>query len=250
MRPVLELRGLRRSYGSLQVLRGVDLVVSRGEMVCVVGANGAGKSTLLSVLSNGTSPFQGDAVLRLGAELRLSGMSPRALVRAKVGRNFQSPNLFDDLTVAETMMVAQRAGRLPSPWRRSREVVLPHAAHAAMVAAGLVGRGDERVRDLSHGSKKALELAATLALDPHLLLLDEPTAGLTAEERSRVGELLREIVTDYEVTLVIIEHDFEFVQRIATRMAVLHDGFVVLEGPTDEVAGSELLREIYLGGRR
>lgn len=247
---VLQLSNLRRSYGALQVLRGVDLTVAAGEMLCIVGANGAGKSTLLSVLSDGSSPFEGEATLSLGSPSPLAGQAPQALVRLGVGRNFQTPSLFDTLTVGETMLVATQAGRLPSAWRRSKNIALPHAAFSALTSAGLHERLHERVDELPHGSKKALELAATLALNPRLVLLDEPTAGLTAEERLHVGRLLSTIVNEFDVTVVIIEHDFEFVQSIASRMAVLHDGRVVLAGPTSEVAGSAMLKDIYLGGRK
>jgi len=246
---VVEIADVHRSFGALQVLKGVDLTVLAGEILCLVGPNGAGKTTLLGVLSDGTTAFSGQIVLRLPQQTNLAGQTPGRLTRLGVGRKFQAPNLFDGLTVGETMCLAARRGRLPLPWRRSRRIEIGPEALRILEASGLADRIDVRVSTLTHGLKQALELAAAVALRPRLVLLDEPTAGLTVEERAAVGALLRELAAG-GMTVVLVEHDFAFVRGIADRMAVLHDGRTKVVGPVAEVADSPLVREIYLGVAR
>ncbi|MEO3830168.1 ATP-binding cassette domain-containing protein [Actinomadura sp. B10D3] len=243
---VVDVSGVRRNFGALQVLKGIDLTVRAGEILCLVGPNGAGKTTLLGVLSDGTAEFSGQIVLRLPQRTELTGRSPAQLARLGIGRKFQAPNLFDGLTVAETMCLAARRGRVPSLWRRSRRIEVDPEALRVLAASGLTERLDAEVSTLTHGLKQALELAAAVALRPKLVLLDEPTAGLTVEERAVVGELLRDLVAA-GLTVVLVEHDFAFVRGIADRMAVLHDGQTTVVGPVAEVADSPLVREIYLG---
>jgi branched-chain amino acid transport system permease protein len=248
----MAIRDIHLSYGALQVLRGVTLDVRDRELLCIVGPNGAGKTSLLSVISDGSIPHQGSVNARNkadGQEISLRGMRPGPIVRIGVGRKFQNPNLFDTLTPLETVLLASRRGAVPSLWRRTQHVSIPSQAAEIFQSTGLDTAANVAAQDLSHGMKQALEVAMTVSLEPTILLLDEPTAGLTLDERALVGDLLRELVAQ-GITIVLIEHDFTFVRRIADRIAVLHDGKLLEIGSVDEVANSELVKRVYLGSNR
>ena len=243
----LGIEGLCRNFGSLEVLRGVSLEARARELLCIIGPNGAGKSTLLGVLSDGTQPHQGRVKTECAGDLR--GLAPERLVCQGIARKFQTPNLFDTLTVAETLLLANQRGQVPSLWKRSTKVVVTPEVYEICRVTGLLERANEPARDLPHGMKQGLELAATVALRPEILLLDEPTAGLTSEERRTIGAVLRQIIDKRSITIILIEHDLEFVQSIADRVAVLHDGRVLLVGTPQEVSDSELVKNAYVGRR-
>lgn len=243
--PVIECRDVHFGYGSLRVLRGLDLDVGRGQLLCIVGPNGAGKSSLLSVISDGRLPVRGRIRFRFGRDEQ-PRRPPHRMARAGVSRKFQAPQLFPTLTVAETMMLAKRAGRLPNPWRRSREVPMHPAVLDVIDATGLAGRDNDPATVLAHGLKQGLEIAAAVSSRPQVLLLDEPTAGLTSVERHTIGTVLRRLV-DNGMTVVLIEHDLDFVNDIADRIVVLHDGRIIEDGTPDEIRNSATVREAYLG---
>ena len=245
--PIATVAGVEFGYGALRVLRGVDFEILAGELLCVVGPNGAGKSTLLGVLTNGKLPIEGRVDYHLaGGELAQSGAAIHRIARRGVTRKFQIPHLFDSLTVAETVLVASLRGRLPSVWRRTRDVEVGRSVHDIVEATGLAGRENELSPNLAHGLKQGLELAAALSTRPEVLLLDEPTAGLTSNERHVIGEVFRRLRAA-GVTIVLIEHDLDFVARVADRVIVLHGGKVVESGTPAEVAASQVVREAYLG---
>ncbi len=243
--PVLELRGVSKRYGSLQVLEGVDLQARRGEVVGIVGPNGAGKTTLLRCIADGRERSSGEVLIN---GRRIDGLPPQACVALGVSRKFQTPNVFEALTVLDCLRVA-RSYRVPaSLWRRSRTLALPEPALHAVEISGLGALLHEPAGHLSHGAKQALELAMVLALEPTVLLLDEPTAGLSRDERAAIGSVLRELASSHRLCLLVIEHDLDFVREISTRLVVLHQGRILLDGPLSEVAESELVRTIYIGG--
>ncbi len=244
---VAHIDGLLFSYGALRVLRGLSLDVLRGELLCVIGPNGAGKSTLMSVMSDGRMRYQGTIGYSVGRELSHRGSSVNSLARAGVMRKFQTPSLFAGLTVAETILLASRRGRLPSVWRRTSAIAVPAPVVALCEATGLDRHLDDPGTSLSHGLKQALELAATVAAWPDVLLLDEPTAGLTTQERALIGRVLRQLVSEHGRTVVLIEHDFDFVDELADRIVVLQDGRVLKVGSTSEIKRDESVREGYLG---
>jgi urea transport system permease protein/urea transport system ATP-binding protein len=184
------------------------------------------------------------AVVLQGADRKRA--SPARVARLGVGRTFQGSNLMETYTVADSLFIAHRRGAIPSVWRRTSEIPASAAVIALDRATGLTEVLDIRVADLSHGKRQALELSMALALEPELLLLDEPTAGLTQEERATVGDLLRNL-RSRGLGIVLIEHDLDFVRTITDRVAVLHQGVVGVEGPVEEVVGSALVREIYPG---
>jgi branched-chain amino acid transport system permease protein len=245
--PVATVDGVEFGYGALRVLRGVDFEILAGELLCIVGPNGAGKSTLLGVLTNGKQSIGGRVDFHLQhGELDQSGASIHRIARRGVARKFQIPHLFDSLTVAETILVASLRGRLPSVWRRTRDVEVGRSVHDIVEATGLSGRENVPSPALAHGLKQGLELAAALSMRPEVLLLDEPTAGLTSNERHVIGEVFRRLLAA-GVTIVLIEHDLDFVARVADRVVVLHGGKVVESGTPAEVAASQVVREAYVG---
>ncbi len=244
--PVISCAGVAFAYGSLRVLRGVDLDVRRAELLCVVGPNGAGKSTLLSVLADGNLRISGDVRYQLGEQNPRRRRPPHRMARQGVIRKFQAPQLFATLTVAETLLLARRCGTMPSFWRRTSEVPVGPAVFDVIEATGLEDRENAPAAALAHGLKQGVEIAASVAARPQVLLLDEPTAGLTHNERQVVGTVLRRLVAN-GMTVVLIEHDLDFVNEIADRVVVLHEGRIIEDGSPAEVSRSATVREAYLG---
>lgn len=239
-------RGVRFSYGSLNVLRGVDLAVGRGQLLSIVGPNGAGKSTLIEVLTDGRRAIAGEIAFDLDSGADHRRRPPHAIVRLGLVRKFQIPALFRSLSVAEHLLLAEHRGRWPSWWRRTGAIGVPPAVLDICAATGLAGNVDATGTALAHGLKQGLEIAMAVAARPTLLLLDEPTAGLTAAERGVVGTILRRLVAE-GITIVLIEHDFDFVGEVSDRVAVLHDGRVVETGTFVQVSASAVVRDAYLG---
>ncbi|NOT59674.1 MAG: ATP-binding cassette domain-containing protein, partial [Acidobacteria bacterium] len=236
----LTFRNVEFAYGALKVLRGIDLEIHQGELLCIVGPNGAGKSTLLNILTDGRMGHTGEIDLTLTQSVKQKGAAPFRLVRAGLGRKFQTPALFPALTAAETMILATRRGKLPSIRSRSQSVEVPVSVLRLFDVAGLQEHLHRPARELAHGVKQGLDLATAIANKPEVLLLDEPTAGLTTAEREKIGEVIQHLVRDAGVTVILIEHDLDFVLRIADRIAVLHDGRVIECGPPDTVAQSQV----------
>jgi branched-chain amino acid transport system permease protein len=243
--PVLELRDVSKTYGSLQVLDRVSFQAHRGEVVGIVGPNGAGKTTLLRCIADGRERSSGEVIVN---GQHIAGLPPQACVALGVSRKFQTPNVFEALSVLDCLRVA-RSYRAPALlWRRSQRLELPEPALHAVEVSGLLTVLDEPAGHLSHGAKQALELAMVLALEPTILLLDEPTAGLTRDERGAIGTVLTELARSHRLCILLIEHDLDFVREISTRLVVLHMGRILVDGPLSEVAESELIRTIYVGG--
>ena len=243
--PVLELRDVGMQYGSLVALHEVSLKAYRGEVVGIIGPNGAGKTTLLRCIADGRERSTGEVLIN---GHRIDRLPPQRCVALGVSRKFQTPNVFDALTVLDCLRVARSYVEPTSPWRRSRTVELPEPALDAVEVSGLTTMLNERAGHLSHGAKQALELAMVLAQEPTVLLLDEPTAGLTRDERAAIGSVLTELAQSHRLCILLIEHDLDFVREISTRLVVLHMGRVLLDGPLSEIADSDLIRSIYVGG--
>ena len=235
---------VEKFYGSLEVLQGITLDMKAAEILCIVGPNGAGKSTLIRTITDPREISNGTVTLS-GASTRRR--SPAQIVALGVARTFQGTDLMETYTVADSLVVAGRRGSVPSLWRRTVDVRAPEEVIELARTTGLDQVLDVPVGELSHGLRQALELAMALSLTPTLLLLDEPTAGLTQEERQEIGQLLRNLAGQRRLGIVLIEHDLEFVRGITDRVAVLHQGRMEIVGPVDEVVGSTLVREIYLG---
>jgi branched-chain amino acid transport system permease protein len=242
---LLDVADLARSFGSLSVLRDITLTVGQGELVSLVGPNGAGKTTLMRCLSDGTEPFKGGATI---AGRPIAGLTPDRIVALGVGRKFQVASIFESLSVADCLRLARAAVDPPSPIRVARDLKLPAASIDVLRLTGLDRTLASPARLLSHGQKQALELAMVMALEPRLILLDEPTAGLTKSERTTIGAILRKLTTENGVAAILVEHDLDFVRQISSRIVVLHQGRLVLDGTVEEVVNSETVRTIYTGG--
>jgi ABC-type branched-subunit amino acid transport system ATPase component/ABC-type branched-subunit amino acid transport system permease subunit len=242
--PAVAVESLDKRYGSSIILNGVSFIASGSEILSIVGPNGAGKTTLMRCLSSGTERSAG-TVAFYGANI--GRLPPYRVTALGVGRSFQATSLFETLTVAECLMLARFRIRRPSLFRRDERLVLPSAAMRVVTATALDQQLATEVRHLSHGQKRALELAMVLALEPNVLLLDEPTAGLTKQERTLIGAILIELTRREAMCVVIIEHDLDFVREISSRILVLHQGKVLLDGSVKEVVESEVVRNIYAG---
>ncbi|MCV6798410.1 branched-chain amino acid ABC transporter ATP-binding protein/permease [Achromobacter ruhlandii] len=240
----LVLAGVAKRFGSLKVLEGIDLRARGGELLGLIGPNGAGKTTLMRCIADGAERSDGTVEL-CGHAVKRDG--PEQCVRYGLGRKFQNANIFDTLTVAESLRIATTLRERPSWRRRAPDLALPAYALEVLRMTGLDRQLDRVARDLSHGQQQALELAMVLALEPRVVLLDEPTAGLSKDERARIGQVLSALAHTHGLCCLLVEHDLDFVAEVATRIIVLHQGRIVMDGSFREVAESELVRTIYAG---
>ena len=242
---ILETHALTRYFGGLAAVRGVSIACNVGELHVVIGPNGAGKSTLINLLC-GELPSSGGSVHFRGRDI--TGLRADGISRLGVGRSYQKTNVFLPFTAFENCRLAAQS-RLPSSMRffkpAGRYRSVSQAAERALVMAGLEGREGATVAALSHGEQRQVEIAMTLATDPVLLLLDEPLAGMGAEESVRIVELLQKLRKDHAVLLV--EHDMDAVFAVADRLTVMVNGQVLESGPPAQIRASRAVQEAYLG---
>ncbi|NQE49814.1 branched-chain amino acid ABC transporter substrate-binding protein [Herbaspirillum rubrisubalbicans] len=240
----IHMRNVAKNFGPLKVLRGIDFTARAGELVGLIGPNGAGKTTLMRCMSDGAERSAGSVAL-CGSDI--AKLPPQACVHLGLGRKFQNANIFESLTVAQCLRIARVRLQRPALFKRDDTLHLPPYALHVMRATGLDGMLDSIAGDLSHGQQQALELAMVLALEPRVVLLDEPTAGLTKTERTQIGAVLSSLAYKYRLCCLLVEHDLDFVQQIATRIVVLHQGTIIMQGSFEEVVNSELVKTIYSG---
>jgi len=244
---MLEVEGVSKSFGALAALSRVSLMVREGEVFSVIGPNGAGKSTLFNVISGLHAPTAGRIVFR-GKEV--TGLGPEVINRRGLAKTFQITNIFPGISVYDNVRVAAQSrmlvsGRLPSLWQ------LPDVEGPVMEllsAFGLAARRDELAQNLSHGEQRYLEICLALATEPALLLLDEPTAGMTPGETKEATALIRRIALDRHLTVLLIEHDMSVVMGISDRIAVLHFGEKIAEGSPEAIRSDPKVLDAYLGG--
>jgi branched-chain amino acid transport system ATP-binding protein len=244
---MLEVRGLRRAFGGVAAIDGVDLDVAEREVVAIIGPNGAGKSTLFNLITGHLRPDAG----RVGIAGRdVTGVAPHKLCALGVGRSFQRTNIFPKLSVVENVQAALIAhrGKGRDAWSSAREMFLADA-RALLDDVDLAGRASVPAGTLSHGAQKQLELGIALAGAPRLLLLDEPTAGMSPNETRDSMALLRRIAAERALTLLFTEHDMDVVFSTAQRIAVLHQGRILASGTPDAIRADPEVRRVYLGGR-
>ena len=242
--PALAVSGVAKRFGSLTVLEAIDFEARAGELVSLVGPNGAGKTTLMRCIADGAERSAGAIVIN-GHDIGRN--PPEACVTLGVGRKFQMANVFETLTVAECLQIARVRHTRPSLWGRASELPLPKAAMHVIATTGLDRQLATPAHLLSHGMKQALELSMVLALEPRVLLLDEPTAGLTKTERMQIGSILIDLTRKQGLCVLLVEHDLDFVREISSRVIVLHQGRIVLDGSVEEVVASELVKQVYAG---
>jgi len=243
---LLRGRSLTRRWGGLVAVNEVSLDLQRGELHAVIGTNGAGKSTLINILSGEIPPSAGTVEL-LGQDVTAWSQPRRS--QAGLGRSYQRTTIYPSFTVLENCRLAAQA-RTPKPWHwwqdAGRCEASLGAARAAAASAGLTDRLDRPAGLLSHGQKRQLEIAMCLATAPQVLLLDEPLAGMGAEETERMLALLQTLKADHAILLV--EHDMDAVFRVADRITVMVNGAVIASGSPDEVRNSADVQAAYLGG--
>ena len=242
--PILRLRGIGRRFGGLHAVSDVDLDVAHGERRAILGPNGAGKTTLFNVISgdfppsSGTIEFQGDDITQL---------SPSARAKLGMGRTYQKSRLFLGLSVEDNLYLAVlgvKSGHLrPVVLRRDRE--LRERACDLARTVGLEGRERTIVGSLSHGEQRQLEVGLARAVNPSLMMLDEPASGLSRGERVALTDLLLQL--DPSITLILIEHDMDVALRVAERVTMMHDGRVIVEGTPDEIRANQTVHDLYLG---
>jgi branched-chain amino acid transport system ATP-binding protein len=239
---MIDIRDLRRTFGGVTALDGVTLVVAEGERRAIIGPNGAGKTTLFNVLTGELRPTSGTVSI---AGEDVTRRQPHELARRGLARMYQRNELFDALAARDNVALAMDATASPyRPWsgpaRRRRAV-----SDALLARVGLADRGDVPARELSHGERRQLELALALSRNPRVLLLDEPTAGMSGAETEGITALIASL--DRSLTMLIVEHDMDVVFRLADRISVLHEGRVLAEGTPDAMRGDRLVNEVYLG---
>ena len=243
---VFEATGVDKSFGFFKVLDGVTLTMDEPELRCLIGPNGAGKSTLLDVLC-GQQDCQDGSITMLDRDC--TGLKAWEFARHGVSRKFQSPQVIDSLSVAENIAVAAW-GAAPSPWRltlNAWEAPVPQVSLRILERTGLDARLDTGAGGLSHGDKQWLEIAMAMAGRCRVLLLDEPTAGMTAAESLAAAELLREVHTDYRLPVLIVEHDMAFIRAVADRVTVLARGSLLADGTVAEVENAPEVVAVYGG---
>ena len=242
MTTLLELRGVSVSFDGFLALNDLNLSLQPGDLRAVIGPNGAGKTTFLDVITGKVRPTQGDVFFRGRS---LVGTSEHRIARLGIGRKFQTPRVYQNLTARRNLELAV-SHRSPFDllFRRLDGSSQDRVAHLLKVV-GLAPQAQQLAGGLSHGQKQWLEIAMLLAQNPDLLLVDEPVAGLSDEETERTGELLRSLAGDH--TVLVIEHDMEFIRNLDSPVTVLHEGHVLCEGSMEAVQSDPRVIEVYLG---
>ena len=242
---ILYLEDVTVSFDGFKALDALTLYIDDGELRCIIGPNGAGKTTMMDVITGKTRPDAG--TVYFGQRLDLTRMSEHRIATAGIGRKFQKPTVFPAHTAFENLELAMQADKRTwaSLWAR----LSPEQRDRIEEVLTVIGLADERDRpaqSLSHGQKQWLEIGMLLMQNPRLLLVDEPVAGMTHQEMDRTAELLTSLAGRHSV--VVVEHDMDFVRSIARKVTVLHEGRVLAEGSMEQVQNDPRVTEVYLGG--
>ena len=242
---MLEVRSVSKSFAGFLAVAEVNLAVPEGQIAAVIGPNGAGKSTLFNLITGHLRPSAGRVLLD-GRDI--TGLPPHRICAMGMGRSFQRTNIFPKLTVFENVQAALLAhrGHGPNFWSRS-EMLCRKESEALLHSIGLTGRAQVVAGTLSYGNQKQLELGIALASDPRILLLDEPTAGMSASETHEAITLLGRIAKERGLTLLFTEHDMAVVFSIAEKIAVMHQGRIIADGSPASVRADAEVRRVYLG---
>ena len=241
---ILYLDDITVSFDGFKALNALTLTVDVGELRCVIGPNGAGKTTMMDVITGKTRPDEGSAFF--GQTIDLTRLTEPQIAHAGIGRKFQKPTVFENHTVFENLELAMKADkRVFASLRARRTPDQIGRIVETMETIDLLSQADMLAGLLSHGQKQWLEIGMLLMQEPQLLLLDEPVAGMTDEETAKTAQLLKTLAG--KRSIVVVEHDMEFISEIAAIVTVLHEGSVLAEGSMDEVQSDERVIEVYLG---
>ena len=243
--PVLELRDVHKAFGPLSIIRGANLGVRDGERHALIGPNGAGKSTLFNLISGRYAPNRGEIMLR---GRRIDGLAPEKINRMGLGRSFQITSLFPRLSAFENLRIAlmPRFGvRFSVAYPLDRHSDVNAHAHELLEAVRLGMRRDVPAGELAYSEQRALEIALTLATDPAVILLDEPTSGMSRNEATHAIDLIREVTPGR--TLLIVEHDMDVVFQLCDRISVLAYGTIIASGSPGDIRNDPAVRQAYLG---
>jgi len=240
---LLALESVTVSFDGFKAVNDLNLYIDKGELRVIIGPNGAGKTTVLDLICGRTKLSEGSIKFK---NQEITGLKEHEIVKLGLGRKFQTPSIYEDLTVFENLEISYPRGRSVAGalfWKRTEEIVerVKDVAHMIFLDAQL----DRLAEELSHGQKQWLEIGMLLIQDPELLMLDEPVAGMSVSERLKTAELLKEIIKNRSV--IVIEHDMKFVESIAHRVTVLHQGKVLAEGDMDSIQANPKVKEVYLG---
>ena len=244
---LLRTEQLTRAFGSLVAVNRVTLTVRKGELRSIIGPNGAGKTTFFRLVSGEMAPSSGRVLFR---EADITGLPQHRVCRLGIAKSYQITNIFPHLSVVENVRVAvQGYARSFNFWSRADRLAgCLDRAQAILSHVGLARQADRLAAHLSHGEKRHLEIGIALAPDPALLLLDEPTAGMSPEETDETMVLIRELARGR--TVVLVEHKMKLVMGISDRVTVLHQGQVLADGTPEEIRSNRLVQETYLGASR
>jgi urea transport system ATP-binding protein len=241
---ILYLDGISVSFDGFRALNNLSLLVDVGELRCVIGPNGAGKTTMMDVVTGKTQPDAGSAFF--GQTIDLTQMTEAEIAHAGIGRKFQKPTVFERHSVFENLELAMKADKRVGPTLRARlDGEARDRIASTLETIKLLPEARRLAGLLSHGQKQWLEIGMLLMQEPQLLLLDEPVAGMTDDETLRSAELFVSLAGKY--TLIVVEHDMDFVARIAQKVTVLHEGAVLAEGSMDSIQQNEQVIEVFLG---
>ena len=242
--PILYLDGISVSFDGFKALNELSFIVERGELRTIIGPNGAGKTTMMDVVTGKTRPDTGTALF--DGRHDLTRLNEETIANLGIGRKFQKPTVIESLTVLENLELALKGART---LRQALFFKLSSEARDRIASTiqliGLAGRDDAQAGALSHGQKQWLEIGMLLMQEPELLLVDEPVAGMTDRETAATADLLKRIAGERSV--VVVEHDMEFVRALGSRVTVLHEGSVLAEGSIDHVQNDHRVIEVYLG---
>jgi len=243
---MLQVEAVGKSFDGFRAVNQVNLAVGKGELVAVIGPNGAGKTTLFNLITGQLKPDKGKIIFK-GEDI--TGLHPYQICKKGVSRSFQIVNVFHRLTVFECVQVAvlshqRRGSNLLSP---ARNLVIKET-NDILDSVGLLAEASSTSGSLSHGDQKILEIAIALGNEPELLILDEPTAGMSPEETMKTIELIKQLSSQRGLTILFCEHDMEVVFSIAQEIMVMHQGRSIVKGKTDEVRSNKEVQNAYLGG--
>ncbi|MBO0476327.1 ABC transporter ATP-binding protein [Vagococcus sp. DIV0080] len=254
---LLKVNNLTKNFGGLAAVSNVSLHLEKNELVGLIGPNGAGKTTLFNLLTGVYEPSEGDVLFeKEGKEERLNGIKPYKIANLGLGRTFQNIRLFKELSVLDNVLIAmtgkEKVGvltgilRLPKYYQMEKK--MENQARDLLAIFDLLDKEGEKAKNLSYGEQRRLEIVRALATDPSILFLDEPAAGMNPQETAELTELIKKIQREFDLTILLIEHDMSLVMDVCERIYVLEYGQLIAEGEPEEIKTNKRVIEAYLGG--